>query len=87
MSTIWRKINLNPVISEIYYNLPIIKYLFKSIWSVSMWDMQRWTSSSDDIHKFFESIKTALNSWKNILLYSAWQLYHQWYEVIKWKKA
>ena len=87
VSIVGQKINLSPVISETYYNLPVLKYFFKLMWAVPMGDLQRWTSNTDDIKKSFENINNSLKSWRNILLYPAWQLYSQWYEVIKWKKS
>lgn len=87
VSLIWQKINLSPVISQTYYNIPVLKQFFKLMWAVSMWDIQRWTSSIEDINKSLEWIKNWIKNRKNILLYPAWQLYSQWYEVIKWKKS
>lgn len=85
-SLIWRKISLSPVVTETFYNMPVLNILFKMIWAVSMWDVSKWISGLKEINEAFKNIELWLNEWKNILLYPAWQLYSQWYEVIKWKK-
>lgn len=86
VSLVWQKIKVSPLMSETYYNLPILKYFFIWIWAVSIWDIQRWTWNKESINKSFDNIKLALDEWKNILLYPSWQLYSQWFESIKWKK-
>jgi len=87
VSLIWQKIKISPVISETYYNMPIAKYFFKMMWAVPMWDLQKWTWSIDDVKNAFKNIEIWIKDKKNILLYPAWQLYSQWFEVIKWKKG
>jgi acyl-CoA synthetase (AMP-forming)/AMP-acid ligase II/acyl carrier protein len=85
-SLVGQKISLSPVISETYYNLPVLKYFFKIIWAVPIWDIQRWTWNKENIEKSFQSILEWIKNWKNILVYPAGQLYNQWYEVIRGKK-
>lgn len=87
VSLLFSKIKICPVISETFYNIPVLKSFFKMIKAVSMWDIQKWTSNEKDILKAFEDIKTALQKWNNLLLYPSGQLYSQWFEVIKWKKS
>lgn len=86
-SIIGQKIHLSPVVSETYYNIPILKVFFQLLWAIPMWDIQRWTGKKEDIDKAFEWLKKWVSKQKNILLYPSGQLYSQWYEVIKWKKT
>lgn len=86
-SILGQKINLSPVVSETYYNIPILKVFFQLLWAIPMWDIQRWTGKKEDIDRAFEWLKRWISQQKNILLYPSGQLYSQWYEVIKWKKT
>lgn len=87
VSLLNQKIHISPVISETYYNIPVLKYFFRLIWAVSMWDIQKWTGSIEDVHSAFRNIEEWMKSGKNILLYPAWQLYSQGFEVIRGKKS
>ncbi len=87
VSLLNQKIHLSPVISETYYNIPVLKEFFQLMWAVSMWDIQQGTSTWDDVKNAFKNIEDGIKNGKNILLYPAWQLYSQWYEVIRGKKS
>lgn len=87
VSLLNQKIHLSPVISETYYNMPVLKHFFKLMWAVSMGDLQKGTSTGDDVKNAFKNIEDGIKSGKNILLYPAGQLYSQWYEVIRGKKS
>ena len=87
-SIVWKKISLSPVVTEKFYNLPVLNSIFRMIWAVSMVDVSnRKNSSIDEIKEVFKSIELWILDKKNILIYPAWQLYSQWYEVIRWKKT
>lgn len=86
VSELSKKIKVNPVISETYFNIPVLKQFFQFMWAVSMWDVSRWLSWLKEVNEAFKNIEEWLKNWKNILIYPAWQLYSQPYEVIKWKK-
>lgn len=87
VSIIGKKISLSPVISETYYNIPILKFFFKIMGAVSMWDIQRGTGNKESIKNAYNNLEKWVQNKKNILLYPSWQLYSQWFEVIRWKKT
>lgn len=84
---LWQKIKISPVVTESFYNLPILNLIFKSIWAVSMWDVSKGISWLKEVNAAFKWIEQWIKEGKNIMLYPAWQLYSQPYEVIKWKKS
>ncbi|MBS8122166.1 AMP-binding protein [Candidatus Vampirococcus lugosii] len=86
VSLVGQKIKVSPLMSETYYNLPILKYFFIWIGAVSIGDIQRGTGNKESINKSFDNIKLALDEGKNILLYPSGQLYSQGFESIKGKK-
>lgn len=77
----------SPVVSETYYNLPLLKLFFKLVWAVSVWDLQRGTGDKDKVKNTFHSIIEKLKEEKNVLLYPAGQLYSQGFEVVRWKQT
>lgn len=87
MSLLSQKLPLSPVISQTYYNIPILKYFFQLLWSIPIGDLQRGTGKKEDITQAYHSLQQAVEKKKNILLYPAGQLYSQWFEVIKGKKT
>ncbi|MGE4443960.1 MAG: AMP-binding protein [Candidatus Altimarinota bacterium] len=86
-SILGQKINLSPVVSETYYNIPILKVFFQLLGAIAMGDIQRGTGKKEDIDRAFEGLKRGISQQKNILLYPSGQLYSQGYEVIKGKKT
>lgn len=80
-----KKIKPAPVVTETYYNM--FPSTFKKIWAVCMMDLEKWSQKLDDVKKSMEAINNWIKEWKNILLYPAWQIYCQGFEVIRWKKS
>lgn len=84
---LWAKKRLSPVVTEDYYEVPVLKWIFKWIWAICVpdltWDKAK-TLNTDDIVK---NITNALNSWNNILLYPQWALARQGFQSIVWKKT
>ena len=84
---LWANKRLSPVVTEDYYNVPVLKWIFKWIWAISVpdltWDKAK-TLDTDDIVK---NITKALSSWNNILLYPQGALARQGFQSIVWKKT
>lgn len=77
---------VSPVIIESYYNLPIIKWIFKFMNAIPMWDLTTW-SDKKSVEQAFQDVVKALQQWRNILIYPSGQLYSQWFESIIWKQS
>ena len=85
-SVLGSKIPISPVMTETYYNIPVLKYIFKAIGAISVPDLSaNW--KPEDIEKVYENIVKWLQEWKNIVLYPAGQIYSQWLEKIIGKKT
>lgn len=78
---------LSPVVTETYYNKPILNTLFKSVQAVPMGDLQRGTADADQVSATFSGIVDGLDSGKNILLYPSGQIYSQDFESVIGKKS
>lgn len=76
----------SPVASEKYYNLPVLKQVMDSVWTVPIWDMSAG-ATSEEVKAVFTKVSDALSEGKNILIYPAGQIYKQWFESIRWKQA
>lgn len=86
VSLLSTKIALSPVMLETYYNLPVLKNLFKMLGAISIWDIQRGSGGIEDVKNAFKNIEITIKNGKNILVYPSGQLYCQWFEVIRGKK-
>ena len=84
---LWNKKRLSPVVTEEYYNIPVLKWIFKWIWAISVPDLTWDKARTLDTDKIVKNITDALSSWNNILLYPQWALARQWFQSIVWKKT
>lgn len=84
---LWSKKRLSPVVTEDYYNVPILKPIFKWIWAISIpdltWDKSKELDTSAIINRAIDALKNN----NNILLYPQWALARQWFQSIVWKKT
>ena len=83
---LWDKKSLSPVVTEDYYNIPVLKQLFKSIWAISIPDLTK-NSKELDTSAIVGNIKKALENDRNILLYPQWALARQGFQSIVGKKT
>jgi len=80
-------ITLSPVVTETYYNKPILHGLFRRIQAVSIGDLARGTGDISEVSQTFSGISDGLESGKNILLYPSGQIYSQDFESVIGKKS
>ena len=84
---LWANKPLSPVVTESYYNIPLLKQGFKSIGAISVPDLTNNKSKDLDTKSITSQVLQALNSDRNILLYPQWALARQWFQSIVWKKT
>lgn len=78
---------LSPVVTQTYYEKPILHTLFKSVQAVPIGDLQRGTGDMAEVSRTFSGIIDGLDSGKNILLYPSGQIYSQGFESVIGKKS
>ena len=84
---LWEKKKLSPVVTESYYNIPVLKWFFKSVWAICIPDLTGDKSKELDTSAIVKNIETALENDHNILLYPQWALARQWFQSIVGKKT
>ena len=84
---LWDKKKLSPVMTESYYNVPVLKQLFDSIWAIPIPDLTGDKSKQLDASVIIERIKETLKNNRNILLYPQWALARQGFQSIVGKKT
>ena len=77
---------LSPVVTEDYFNVPVLKQIFKSIWAISVPDLTKNSKELDASVIVWNAIK-ALENGRNILLYPQWALARQGFQSIVGKKT
>ena len=66
---LWEKKKLSPVVTEDYYNIPVLKQVFKSIWAICVPDLTGDKSKNLDASAIVADAVDALKNGGNILLY------------------
>ena len=84
---LWEKKKLSPVVTEDYYNIPVLKQVFKSIWAICVPDLTGDKSKNLDASAIVADAVDALKNGGNILLYPQWALARQWFQSIVGKKT
>ena len=84
---LWNKKKLSSVVTENYYNIPLLKQLFKSTWAIPIPDLLKENGKNLDTLEVVSKIKKALENNRNVLLYPQWALARQWFQSIVWKKT
>lgn len=84
---LWEKKKLSPVVTEDYYNIPILRSIFKSIWAISIPDLVWDKAKTLDTSAITKEAVNALECGRNILLYPQWALARQWFQSIVGKKT
>lgn len=82
MSIILREGPVAPMIGSTYYNLPLLKHLFKAMHAVSVNDLERGSRDTSVLKTMQEGALDALKHNRSILLYPSGQLVGQGYEKI-----
>ena len=84
---LWEKKNLSPVITESYYNIPVLKRILDSIWAIPIADLTSDKSLELDTAAIVWKAIDALKNNSNILLYPQWELARQGFQSIVGKKT
>ena len=83
---LWDKKSLSPVVTEDYFNIPVLKQIFKSIWAIPVPDLTKNSKELDASVIVGNAVK-ALENGRNILLYPQWALARQGFQSIVGKKT
>lgn len=84
---LWRRNWLSPVVTEDYYKVPVLKWVFDCIWAIPIPDLTWDKAKTLDTDLIVWNITKALEHWRNILLYPQWALARQWFQSIVGKKT
>ena len=84
---LWEKKTLSPVVTENYYNVPVLKQIFNSIWAIPIPDLTKDKDKELDTSAIVLKIKETLENNHNILLYPQWALARQGFQSIVGKKT
>ena len=84
---LWKDKRLTPIVTEDYYNVPVLNLIFKSIWAISIPDLTRNKEKTIDTNIIVWNITKALGNGDNVLLYPQWALARQWFQSIVGKKT
>lgn len=87
MSEIVKYHNAAPMVSAMYYNLPIVRYFMKRIGAVAIADLDQGVRDATVMDKIREGAQSAYKSGNSILLYPAGQLKSQGYENLYNKQS
>ena len=84
---LWKKKWLSPVVTEDYYKVPVLKWVFDCIWAIPIPDLTWDKAKTLDTNLIIWNITKALENGRNILLYPQWALARQGFQSIVWKKT
>ena len=87
LSQIYRFSTATPVISEKYYDLPVIKSFFRGLGAVRVSDLENGNRDTQVLKVIVRSVIKGFNRKKNILLYPSGQIAGQGFEKIFNKKS
>jgi len=87
MSEIVKYHNAAPMISAMYYNLPIVRYFMKRIGAIAVADLDQGVRDATVMDKIREGAQTAYREGNSILLYPAGQLKSQGFEKVYNKQS
>ena len=76
-----------PLITQSYFNIPILRYFFRKMWAISVADTHKNDKDKPNTDELVAQITDWLATWKNILLYPQWALARQGFQSIVGKKA
>lgn len=77
---------LSPVVTEQFYNKPLLNTIFRSLDAICVPDLESWSSDTQWVKEISQHIINHLSNSKRVLLYPSGQTYRQWYESLIGKK-
>ncbi len=87
ISQIYKYSSVMPVISEIYFDLPVIKYFFRRWGAVRVSDLERGSRDTQVLKVITRSVLKGFKRNRNIVLYPSGQIAAQGFEKIFNKKS
>ena len=87
LSHIYRFTTATPVVSEKYFNMPVIKWFFKRLGAVRVSDLETGSRDIQVLKTITRSVFKGFQRNKNILIYPSGQIAGQGYEKIFNKKS
>jgi long-chain-fatty-acid--[acyl-carrier-protein] ligase len=87
LSQIYRFSMATPVVSEKYYNIPVIRWYFKRLGAVSVSDLEAGSRDTNVLKSITRSVYKGLRRNNNIVIYPGGQIAAQGYEKIFNKKS
>ena len=84
---LWGKKSLSPVVTEDYYDVPVLKQIFNSVWAIPIPDLTKNKDKELDTSAIVWKVIDALKNDRNILLYPQWALARQGFQSIVGKKT
>ena len=87
LSHIYRFTTVTPVISEKYFDLPVVKTFFRQVGAVRVSDLESGSRDTQVLKVIVRSVIKGFNRGNNIVLYPSGQIAGQGYEKIFNKKS
>ena len=84
---LWKRKRIKPVVTENYYNVPILRQIFDLIWAIPVLDLTRDKNKELDTSEIVWKVIKGLKNNYNVLLYPQWALARQWFQSIVGKKT
>jgi len=87
LSHIYKHIPVTPVVSEIYYDMPIAKWYFRKLGAVRVSDLETGSRDTQVLKSITRSVYKGFKRKNNIVIYPSGQIAGQGYEKIFNKKS
>jgi 1-acyl-sn-glycerol-3-phosphate acyltransferase len=87
LSHIYRFTTATPVVSEKYFNIPLVKWYFKRLGAVSVSDLEKGSRDTQVLKSITRAVLKGFRRNKNFLIYPSGQIAGQGYEKIFNKKS
>ncbi len=84
---LWKRKRIKPVVTENYYNVPVLRQIFDLIWAIPVLDLTRDKNKELDTSEIVWKVIKGLENNYNVLLYPQWALARQWFQSIVGKKT
>jgi acyl carrier protein len=87
LSQIYRFTTATPVVSEKYFNMPVVKWYFKRMGAVSVSDLEAGSRDTQVLKSITNSVSQGFMNGHNVVMYPSGQIAGQGYEKIFNKKS
>jgi long-chain-fatty-acid--[acyl-carrier-protein] ligase len=87
LSQIYRFTTASPVVSEKYFNIPVVKWYFKRLGAVSVSDLEAGSRDTQVLNSITTSVAEGFRRNSNIVIYPSGQIAGQGFEKIFNKKS